>query len=61
MNRTTQSSRFPLLVFATVYPYSYHNLQLKYWLASAGIDPDKDIDLVVFPPSQMVDHLNAAY
>jgi nitrate/nitrite transport system substrate-binding protein len=47
----------PALVFATVYPYSCHNLQLRYWLASAGIDPDKDIDLVVLPPSQMVDHL----
>ncbi|MFT7456458.1 MAG: ABC-type nitrate/sulfonate/bicarbonate transport system substrate-binding protein [Marinobacter maritimus] len=47
----------PLLVFATVYPYSCHNLQLRYWLASADIDPDRDIDLVVLPPSQMVDHL----
>jgi ABC-type nitrate/sulfonate/bicarbonate transport system substrate-binding protein len=47
----------PLLIFATVYPYSCHNLQLRYWLASADIDPDSDIDLVVLPPSQMVDHL----
>ena len=47
----------PALVFATVYPYSCHNLQLRYWLASVGIDPDKDIELVILPPSQMVDHL----
>ena len=47
----------PALVIATVYPYSCHNLQLRYWLASANIDPDNDIDLVVLPPSQMVDHL----
>ncbi|MEH6447694.1 MAG: CmpA/NrtA family ABC transporter substrate-binding protein [Oleispira sp.] len=52
-----KSKKLPALVFATVYPYSCHNLQLRYWLASAGIDPDKDIDLVVLPPSQMVDHL----
>ncbi len=45
------------LIFATVYPYSCHNLQLRYWLASAGLDPDQDIELVVLPPSQMVDHL----
>lgn len=44
-------------VFATVYPYSCHNLQLRDWLASADIDPDKDIELVILPPSQMVDHL----
>lgn len=47
----------PELVIATVYPYSCHNLQLRYWLASADIDPDNDIDLVILPPSQMVDHL----
>tara|TARA_B110000196_G_scaffold37933_2_gene28444 strand:- start:11162 stop:12277 length:1116 start_codon:yes stop_codon:yes gene_type:complete len=47
----------PTLVFATVYPYSCHNLQLRYWLGSAGIDPDNDIELVILPPSQMVDHL----
>lgn len=44
-------------VIATVYPFSCHSLQLRYWLASAGIDPDQDVQLVVLPPSQMVDHL----
>lgn len=52
-----KNAGLPRLVFATVYPYSSHNLQLRYWLASADIDPDKDIDLVILPPSQMVDHL----
>ena len=45
------------LVIASVFPYSCHTLQLKYWLAAAGINPDTDIQLVVLPPSQMVDHL----
>jgi len=52
-----KAQKLPALVFATVYPYSCHNLQLRDWLASADIDPDKDIDIVILPPSQMVDHL----
>src|SRR6201987_4249596 len=30
------------LTFAMVYPFSTHNYQLRYWLASAGIDPARD-------------------
>ncbi len=42
------------LVFAMVYPFSDHNYELRYWLAAAGIDPDRDLDLTVVPPPQMV-------
>ncbi len=45
------------LTFATVYPASNHNYQLRYWLAAAGIDPDRDVRLVVVPPPQMVQRL----
>lgn len=47
------------LMFATVFPYSSHNYLLRYWLASSGIDPDKDIELTVVPPPQMVNYLQA--
>jgi len=40
-----------------VHPSSMHNLMLRYWLASGGIDPDKDVNLVVLPPSEMVNRL----
>ncbi len=43
--------------FAMVFPTSTHNYELRYWLASAGIDPDRDIELIVIPPSQMVENL----
>jgi ABC-type nitrate/sulfonate/bicarbonate transport system substrate-binding protein len=33
-----------------VFPFSCHNYQLRYWMAAAGIDPDRDIRLVVIPP-----------
>ena len=45
------------LTFASVYPFASHTLQLRHWLASAGIDPDRDVRIVVLPPEQMVDHL----
>ncbi|HAG84913.1 MAG TPA: bacitracin ABC transporter ATP-binding protein [Cyanobacteria bacterium UBA12227] len=42
-----------------VYPSSMHNLMLRYWLASGGIDPDRDVALTVIPPPQMVSNLKA--
>lgn len=42
-----------------VYPSSMHNLLLRYWLASAGIDPDRDVGLTIIPPPQMVSNLKA--
>ncbi|MBC7953884.1 MAG: ABC transporter substrate-binding protein [Rhodospirillaceae bacterium] len=49
----------PPLSFAMVYPVSPHHLELRLWLASNGIDPDRDVRLVVVPPPQMVAHLSA--
>jgi ABC-type nitrate/sulfonate/bicarbonate transport system substrate-binding protein len=47
----------PALTFAVVYPFSSHSYELRYWMASAGIDPDLDVKLVVVPPPQMPAHL----
>jgi nitrate/nitrite transport system ATP-binding protein len=44
---------------ATVHPTSMHNLMLRYWLASAGIDPDRDLNMTIVPPPQMVANLSA--
>lgn len=49
----------PPLTFAMVFPFSTHNYQLRYWLASGGVDPDRDIRLTVVPPPQMVARLQA--
>jgi ABC-type nitrate/sulfonate/bicarbonate transport system substrate-binding protein len=43
------------LTFAMVYPFSAHNYELRYWLAASGIDPDRDVRLVVIPPPLLVD------
>ncbi len=36
---------------AVVFPYSSHNYLLRYWLAKGGLDPDRDLRLVVVPPT----------
>ena len=45
--------------FGMVHPASMHNLLLRYWLASEGIDPDQDVTLTRLPPPQMVANLKA--
>lgn len=47
------------LTFAMVYPFSCHNYELRYWLAASGIDPDRDVRLIVIPPPFLVDALRA--
>ncbi|WP_419913151.1 CmpA/NrtA family ABC transporter substrate-binding protein [Hoeflea sp.] len=45
------------LQLAVVHPHSGHNLELRYWLAASGIEPDRDIDIVFVPPPYMPDAL----
>jgi two-component system, oxyanion-binding sensor len=52
-----RSAGAPPITIAMVFPFSGHNYELRYWLASAGIDPDRDLFLVVLPPPFMVDAL----
>jgi ABC-type nitrate/sulfonate/bicarbonate transport system substrate-binding protein len=51
------ASKEPPLTLAMVYPFSCHNYELRYWLAASGIDPDRDVRLVVIPPPFLVDTL----
>ena len=39
---------------AMTFPGGTHDLWIRYWLAAAGINPDKDIQTIVVPPPQMV-------
>jgi nitrate/nitrite transport system substrate-binding protein len=45
--------------FAIPFEYSMHNFLLRYYLAEAGIDPDRDVQLRVVPPPEMVANLRA--
>lgn len=44
-------------VIGIVHRYSSHALMLRYWLAYAGVNPDRDVTLRVLPPSLMVQAL----
>jgi NitT/TauT family transport system ATP-binding protein len=45
------------LQFAVVHPHSGHNFELRYWLSACGIDPDRDVEIVIVPPPLMADAL----
>jgi nitrate/nitrite transport system substrate-binding protein len=42
------------LSFAHTYPSGTHAMWTRYWLASGGIHPDRDVALVTIPPPQML-------
>jgi nitrate/nitrite transport system substrate-binding protein len=45
--------------FAVPFDYSMHNFLLRYYVAEHGLDPDKDIQIRVLPPPEMVANLRA--
>ena len=45
--------------FAVPFDYSMHNYLLRYYVADAGLDPDKDIQIRSVPPPEMVANLRA--
>jgi nitrate/nitrite transport system substrate-binding protein len=44
---------------AVPFDYSMHNYLLRYYLAEAGLDPDRDVQIRVVPPPEMVANLRA--
>jgi ABC-type nitrate/sulfonate/bicarbonate transport system substrate-binding protein len=47
------------LTFGVVFTYSTHHLLLTSWLRTAGLEPDRDVRIVVVPPAQMFRNLAA--
>lgn len=47
----------PPLFVGMVHPFSSHNYDLRSWLATGGVDPDEDVNLVVIPPPLLADSL----
>ncbi len=54
LRRTREKPRL-----AVVHTFSTHNFLLRYWLATAGIDPDRDVTFTVVPPAQTVEAMAA--
>jgi nitrate/nitrite transport system substrate-binding protein len=42
------------MTFAMTYPPGTHAMWIRYWLATGGINPDRDVSLITIPPPQMV-------
>ncbi|HEY5753283.1 MAG TPA: CmpA/NrtA family ABC transporter substrate-binding protein [Chthoniobacterales bacterium] len=47
------------LVLGVVSRVSSHHFLMRHWLQQAGIDPDRDVRIVVIPPAQMFPTLRA--
>ena len=50
-----------LLTFGVVNPYSAHSFLLRNWLRDHGIDPERDVQIVVVPPAQVHANLKAGH
>ena len=47
------------LRLAVVHGFSSHDLLLRHWLAAQGVAPERDVDITVLPPAEMVGSLAA--
>ena len=54
-----EGSSYQPLSFGMVHPVSTHNYELRYWMATSGIQPDEDATIKPFPPPTMPSNLIA--
>ena len=47
------------VTFGIVHPFSSHHYEMRLWLAAAGLDAERDVQLTVVPPAQMLSNLSA--
>jgi NitT/TauT family transport system ATP-binding protein/nitrate/nitrite transport system substrate-binding protein len=47
------------VTLAVVFPFSSHNYLLRHWLAEGGLDPDRDLRMIVVPPPMAAARLAA--
>jgi ABC-type nitrate/sulfonate/bicarbonate transport system substrate-binding protein len=59
LGKFVRSNTGPNLTFAAVSRYSTHYSLLRGWLTTCGLDPDKDVRLVILPPRLMPECLAA--
>ena len=52
-----RSRREKTYTFGAVFPFSSHRHLLRRWFSAHGIDPDRDVRIVIVPPAQMVANL----
>ncbi len=57
----TRVRREKMFTFGAVFSFSSHRHLLRRWFAAHGIDPDRDVRIVIVPPPQMVANLRAGH
>lgn len=57
----TRSRHQKMLTFGAVFPFSSHRHLLRRWFSAHGIDPEREVRVVVVPPPQMVANLQAGH
>ena len=55
--RSAISGNRERLTFGVVHQYSAHSCLLRIWLRKHGIDPGRDVQIMVVPPPQVHEHL----
>ncbi len=50
-----------LYTFGVVHPYSAHSFLLRNWLRTHGIQPERDVQIVVVPPAQVHGNLKGGH
>ena len=53
-DKVKTAADFKGMTIGVPFPYSMHNLLLRYYLASGGLNPDKDVRLEIVPPPDSV-------
>ena len=56
---TTKNKTGDKFKAAVTFPGGTHDLWMRYWLSANGVDPSKEVDLVVIPPPQMVANMQS--
>jgi two-component system, oxyanion-binding sensor len=57
--KNSRAARDQPLSLGIVHAYSTHNLLLRYWLATAGLEAGRDVRLSVVPPARAVEALQS--
>lgn len=57
----TRSRHDKTFTFGVVFPFSSHRHLLRRWLSAHGIDPERDVRIVIVPPPQMAANLRAGH
>ena len=54
-----RARREKVFTFGAVFPFSSHRHLLRRWFSAHGIDPERDVRIVIVPPPQMVANLKS--